>query len=87
MVIVPRFRIQGSACLCRVRLSWNWLIGEEASRAFQVIDHAADDIDGMISVVGASSPPLGSWPKAADLASIKLGRKGSCRTAVEEIVL
>ena len=61
--------------------------GREASRAFQVIDHAADDIDGMISVVGGKLTTFRLMAeKAADLASIKLGRKGSCRTAVEEIV-
>jgi len=60
--------------------------GREASRTFQVVDHA-DEADGLISVVGGKLTTYRLMAeKAADAVMAKLGRGGACRTAAEEIM-
>lgn len=60
--------------------------GREATRGFQVIDHAPE-VDNMISVVGGKLTTYRSMAeKASDLVMAKLGSKGSCRTMLEELV-
>ncbi len=60
--------------------------GREATRGFQVIDHAPE-VENMISVVGGKLTTYRSMAeKASDLVMAKLGSKGSCRTMLEELV-
>jgi glycerol-3-phosphate dehydrogenase len=61
--------------------------GRNASRTFRAVDHADEGVDNMISVVGGKLTTYRLMAeKAADLAMTKLGRKGDCRTAIEEIL-
>jgi glycerol-3-phosphate dehydrogenase len=60
--------------------------GREATRGFQVIDHAPE-VDNLISVVGGKLTTYRSMAeKASDLVMVKLGSKGRCRTMLEELV-
>ncbi len=60
--------------------------GREASRGFQIIDHAPE-LDNMISVVGGKLTTYRLMAeKTSDLVMAKLGPKGSCRTKLEELV-
>jgi glycerol-3-phosphate dehydrogenase len=60
--------------------------GREATRGFQVIDHAPE-VDNLISVVGGKLTTYRLMAeKAADLVAVRLGPKGHCRTRVEELV-
>ena len=61
-------------------------VGRKATRTFQVIDHAADGVDGLISVAGGKLTTFRLMAeKASDAVMGKLGRTAPCRTAHEEI--
>lgn len=60
--------------------------GRKATRTFQVIDHAPDGVDGLISVAGGKLTTFRLMAeKASDAVMEKLGRTARCRTADEEI--
>ncbi len=60
--------------------------GRKATRTFQVIDHASEGVDGLISVVGGKLTTFRLMAeKASDAVMEKLGRTAPCRTADEEI--
>ena len=60
--------------------------GRAASRTFQVIDHACDGAEGLISVVGGKLTTFRLMAEnASDAVMEKLGRAERCRTADEEI--
>lgn len=60
--------------------------GREASRGFRAIDHGEEGVDNLISVAGGKLTTYRLMAeKASDLVMSKLGRKGACRTMVEEI--
>lgn len=61
--------------------------GREASRGFRTIDHQDEGVDNLISVVGGKLTTYRLMAeKATDAVMAKLGRKGSCRTRVEELM-
>ncbi|MDT8902468.1 anaerobic glycerol-3-phosphate dehydrogenase subunit GlpA [Anaeroselena agilis] len=61
--------------------------GRAASRAFAVIDHRAEGVDGLITVVGGKLTTYRLMAeKAADLACERLGVSVPCRTADEPLV-
>lgn len=61
--------------------------GREISRTFRVIDHSRDGVDNMISVIGGKLTTYRLMAeKTSDLVMRKLGRRGRCRTMIEEIV-
>lgn len=60
--------------------------GRGASRTFQVIDHACDGVDGLISVAGGKLTTFRLMAeRTSDAVMEKLGRAARCRTADEEI--
>lgn len=60
--------------------------GRGASRAFQVLDHRAEGVENMISVVGGKLTTYRLMAeRTADAVQQMLGRKGACRTHLEEI--
>jgi glycerol-3-phosphate dehydrogenase len=61
--------------------------GRAASRTFAVIDHRADGVDGLITVVGGKLTTYRLMAeKAVDLACEKLGVDAPCRTAAQPLV-
>jgi glycerol-3-phosphate dehydrogenase len=61
--------------------------GRAASRNFTVLDHRADGLDGLITVVGGKLTTYRLMAqKAADLACERLGIDAPCRTADEPLV-
>ncbi len=60
--------------------------GREASRGFRVIDHQDEGVDNLVSVAGGKLTTYRLMAeKASDLVMSKLGKRGACRTMVEEI--
>jgi glycerol-3-phosphate dehydrogenase len=60
--------------------------GREASRGFRAIDHEEEGVHNLISVAGGKLTTYRLMAeKASDLVMAKLGRKGACRTMLEEI--
>jgi glycerol-3-phosphate dehydrogenase len=58
--------------------------GREAGRGFQVLDHADQKVDNLISVVGGKLTTYRLMAeKASDLVCRKLGNRVACRTATE----
>jgi glycerol-3-phosphate dehydrogenase len=61
--------------------------GRRASRGFQIIDHDEEGVDNLISAVGGKLTTYRLVAEnAADKVVSKLGRTGSCRTAVESLL-
>ena len=63
-------------------------MGRSITRSFQVIDHAYDGVDGMLSIIGGKLTTFRLMAeKASDVIMKKLGRTARCSTANEEIIL
>lgn len=60
--------------------------GREASRTFNVIDHAEEGVENFVSIVGGKLTTYRLMAeKTSDLVMCKLGKSGTCRTALEPI--
>lgn len=61
--------------------------GREASRGFRLIDHQDDGVDNLFSVVGGKLTTYRLMAeKVSDTVMSKLGKRGSCRTMLEEML-
>jgi glycerol-3-phosphate dehydrogenase len=61
--------------------------GREASRGFRIIDHQGEGVDNLVSVIGGKLTTYRLMAeKVSDAVMAKLGRKGQCRTAIEDVL-
>jgi glycerol-3-phosphate dehydrogenase len=60
--------------------------GRDISRTFRIIDHSSEGVENMISIVGGKLTTYRLMAeKVSDDVMVRLGRRGTCRTATVEI--
>lgn len=60
--------------------------GRDISRTFRLIDHSSEGVENMVSIIGGKLTTYRLMAeRASDLVMEKLGKRGKCRTAFQEI--